>query len=322
MSESKTEDLPREASSGPIFHPDWGTHAYVSYKRNTSGLDALLAMVFPLLTESEKSEKYLTARLLQVENDHEPWAIDVRHTMLSWQVAMRVSAVEVYLQDALTFLAVYDPEFIRKRGSKQEWTYDDVRSASDNEEALWTFCGRWARSFIGDGGPMRWSKALKGGGLGKYSEKQVLELEGMWGYRHMRVHNGGRLNRDFMKRHSSLAEHLATEGLQLGDLQAWAATADTFVAEAESGIAGRLRAKLGLELITMREKVEFQRQMARWSTRHERINNKEKPEEAAERVQRATQEAEEQFALMRELFDEPAKQETATPEKELSGTPT
>ena len=31
-------DLPREAQQGPIFHPDFGTHAYTSYLSNIQGL--------------------------------------------------------------------------------------------------------------------------------------------------------------------------------------------------------------------------------------------------------------------------------------------
>jgi hypothetical protein len=71
-----------------------------------------------------------------------------------------MSAVEVYLQNALTFLAVYDEQFMRSRAAKQEWKYDEIRTASDNDDVLWTFSNQWARAFIGDGGPARRSKAL------------------------------------------------------------------------------------------------------------------------------------------------------------------
>lgn len=148
------DDLPREARSGPIFHPDWGTHAYEKYRATITGLDALIAMVFAQDDESDKSRTELERRRQEINDRHSgPWAIDVGHVMLSWQTAMRVSAVEVFLQDALTFLAVYDEEFIRTRKSDQTWSYGEVRTASDNDDMLWTYCYRWARSFIGNGGP-------------------------------------------------------------------------------------------------------------------------------------------------------------------------
>lgn len=176
-------ELPREARTGPIFHPDWGTHAYERYSGYVRELDALFAMVFPMDVDAERSARYLAARRLRVENHFSgPWAINVGRAMLSWQVAMRVSAVEVYLQNALTFLAVYDPQFIRSRGSKQEWDYDAIRVASDNDDVLWTFCNQWARSFVGDGGPQRWSSALHRAGLGEFAESDLTNLEAMWAF--------------------------------------------------------------------------------------------------------------------------------------------
>lgn len=90
------DDLPREARTGPIFHPDWGTHAYAAYHGNVTGLDALLATVFADKQEPDEDRASLARRRQAIENRFSgPWAIDVGHTMLSWQVAMRVPAVEV-----------------------------------------------------------------------------------------------------------------------------------------------------------------------------------------------------------------------------------
>lgn len=297
------DDLPREARTGPIFHPDWGTHAYASYNANTTGLNALLAMVFPEEHEAEDARATLVQRRARVEARYSgPWRIDVGRTMLSWQVAMRVSAVEVYLQDALTFLAVYDPEFIRKRGSEQSWTYDDVRTASDNDDILWSYGAQWAQSFIGKGGPRRWAGSLEGSGLGRFAVADVATLEAMWGYRHLRVHNAARLTRDFVARHQSVAEDLAREDLQLPLLQAWAATADAFVKSVEGGIAGRLRARLGPELIKERERIEFERQM---SVLHERMRRNliAKFPDAAARIESAWADPDENVssALLQEL---------------------
>lgn len=296
------EELPREARRGPIFHPDWGTHAFERYNGHVRGMDALLAMVFPMAADTDRSKRYLEARRLQVENDFSgPWAIDVRHSMLSWQVAMRVSAVEVYLQNALTFLAVYDEEFIQSRGSKQDWTYETIRSSSDNDDALWTFCNQWARTFIGDGGPARWSKALNRSGLGIFGDADVDELEAMWGYRHMRVHHAGQFTREFIQRHRDLAQRIYENGLKLPDLEHWSEAANRFVESAEKGIVGRLKATLGDSLIKERQNAEFERQMGQHRARWERIQ--QVPEEQRDaQVAAGIAKAEERFALMHELF--------------------
>lgn len=299
----ETDNLPREAQTGPIFHPDWGTHAYSRYDANIVGLDALLAMVFPLLNETEKSKRYLKARIFKIENDFSgPWSVNLEHSMLSWQVAMRVSAVEVYLQDSLTFLAVYDPEFIRSRGSKQEWDYDLIRTSSDNNDAVWTFCNRWAKGFIGEGGPRRWAKSLQGSGLGRYEESSIISLEAMWGYRHMRIHNGGRLSREFIARHGEIAESLIQNGLQIEDIQKWSDTARSFVMSAEKSISGRLKAKLGENLIKDRQEKESERQMAWLDERYKNILNSETEEERTRRISRNEQAFKEKCELMDELF--------------------
>ena len=256
-------DLPKEASTGPIFHPDWGTHAYASYNASTTGLDALLALVLGFEQDDEAIRAARERERTAIENAFSgPWAIDLTHTMLSWQVAMRVSAVEVYLQDALTFLAVYDPEFIRSRGSTQSWDYDAARMASDDGTVVWGFCGNWARAFIGDGGPAKWARSLEGSGLGRFAADDVAALEAMWGYRHLRIHNSARFSPEFVRRHPAVAERLWRDGLARADFDSWRETADRFVTAAETGIAGRLRARLGEALIKGREQAEMDRQFA------------------------------------------------------------
>jgi hypothetical protein len=262
-----------------------------------------MSMVFPIEGDTERSARYLTARRLQIENGYSgPCAIDVRHAMLSWQVAMRVSAVEVYLQNALTFLAVYDAEFMRSRGSKQEWDYDAMRLASDNDDAIWTFCERWARTFVGDGGPLRWSKALQRSGLGQFDDPDVIDLEAMWGYRHMRIHHAGQFTREFIQRHRGLAERLWSEGLKPADVERWSAAAGRFVDASERGIADRLKARLGAELIEQRQHAEFERQLEDIDKRHEEMMKEESDEARQARISKAIADAEERFALMQELF--------------------
>lgn len=270
---TKENKLPREALSGPIFHPDWGTHAYADYNASITNLSALLGMVFPIGADNPRSLRLLQCRRLRVETDFAgPWGINVQYSMLSWQVAMRVSAVEAYLQDALTFLAVYDEEFIRSRKSRQQVDYDSIRNSSDYDRSLFDFCSRWARSFVGDGGPQRWVESLRGAGLGRFENTNLVELEAMWGYRHVRVHNGGRLTAEFATRHPEATERLGAHGLVLSDFNAWCAEADSFVFEAERGIAGRLKARLGETLVSAREQAELDRQVSWLKDRYHELN--------------------------------------------------
>lgn len=296
--------LPREAGSGPIFHPDWGTHAYADYNAGITNLNALLGMVFPIDADTPRSLRLLEGRRLRIENDFSgPWGIDVQYSMLSWQVAMRVSAVEAYLQDALTFLAVYDDEFIRSRKSLQQVDYDSIRSSSDYDRTLFDFCSRWARNFVGDGGPRRWIESLRGAGLGRFGSTNLSQLESMWGYRHVRIHNGGRLTPEFATRHPEVTERLGEHGLTLSDFEAWSKEADSFVGEAESGIAGRLRARLGETLVAARERAEFDRQVTSLRERYEALNKDLTENEINERIARQEAEFEARVKRMDEPFE-------------------
>jgi hypothetical protein len=296
--------LPREAQAGPIFHPDLGTHAFAAYHANTTGLNALLAFVFGHDHDSAEARDELARRRQVVDEAFSgPWAIDLGYTALSWQVAMRVSAVEVYLQDALTFLAVYDPDFIRGRGSEQTWGYDDFRTASDADAVLWAYCDRWARNFIGDGGPTRWAAALQRAGLGEFADADVAELEAMWGYRHMRVHNGGRFSPEFVRRHPTAAEAIWNDGLQLAQVKAWIEKANAFVRTAERAIAARLRARLGTALIEERERVRFEASMRKLDIRF-KDRLKQRFPDRAERIEEAFSNTDhsEWYSLVHELL--------------------
>lgn len=296
--------LPREARAGPIFHPDWGTHAYADYNASITNLSALLGMVFTIDADTPRSLRLLEGRRLRIENDFAgPWGIDVQYSMLSWQVAMRVSAVEAYLQDALTFLAVYDEEFIRSRKSRQQVDYDSIRNSSDYDRPLFDFCSRWARNFVGDGGPRRWVESLRGAGLGRFDSTNLAELEAMWGYRHVRIHNGGRLTPEFATRHPEVTERLGEHGLTLSDFAAWCEEADAFVGEAEGGIAGRLRARLGETLVSAREQAELDRQMTWFKERYETLNKDQTEYEINERIARSQVECEARVKLMNEPFE-------------------
>ena len=306
---NNSDELPREAGAGPIFHPDWGTHAYASYQANTTGLAALLAMVLPEESDDLEARQYLLHRRSDVDNRYSgPWAIDTERTMLSWQIAMRVSAVEVYLQDALTFLALYDRDFMRSRGSVQHWDYDAIRHASDTDNALWTYCNRWARGFVADGGPKRWAGALHRSGLGRFDDIDLDQLEAMWGYRHLRIHNAGRLTPDFARRHSSEADLLWKEGLSHSRAMQWTTGADEFVDRIEAGVAGRLRARLGQELIAEREQLEMDRQFGFFDAQFKRGLLTRYPNERV-RIEAAWAEDDSRRAISAELLARIADEE-------------
>lgn len=76
-----------------------------------------------------------------------------------------------------------------------------------------------------------------------------------------------------------------------------------FVAAAEKGIVGRLKATLGPDLIDQRQNAEFERQMAFFAERRKRALS-EVPEEVLQaRFDNALTDAMQKSELMAELFD-------------------
>jgi hypothetical protein len=255
------ESLPVELSSAQILNPDGNTFAHSVFGSHLTELEALLALAFAdpglIVRDTARSRFFLQARIDCIENDLSgPWAIDVRDAMLRWQVVMHVAAVEVYLKEALTTLALFDPKLMRERASKQEWSYENLRTASDSSSVLREFCYRWARSEIdGGAGPRKWVAWLAGIGVPPIPEDDIFQLEQIWGLRHLQVHSGGSLTCEFIRRHPDLADKLYADGLQLSDLIGWRETMQKFVDSVEGAITGRLRAYRPKEIAEGKERL-------------------------------------------------------------------
>lgn len=247
-----SRDIPREVRHASILSVNGSTGAYNVFNANMTQLESLLCLAFShqsfRLADTPRSQFFLQSRIDCIENDLSgPWVIQPRSAMLSWQVVMLVTAVEVYLKEALTTLALFDPTLMRERESVQKFSYDDLRAASDSDSVLRDFCYNWARSKIdGRGGPPAWMEWLRGIGVSPLSSDKVTELDGVWGLRHQQVHDGGLPTPEFIRRHRSLAERLfANEGITLDDLLSWRELATELVGQVEQAIVGRLTAHLG-----------------------------------------------------------------------------
>jgi hypothetical protein len=254
------DHLAREARDAAILTVDGNTPAYNIFDGHLTQLEALLSLAFASeklrMGDTPRSEFFLQSRIDRIENDYSgPWHIEVRPAMLQWQLVMHVTAVEVYLKEVLTSLALFDPKLMFGRDSKQEWSYSDIREASDRDTVLREFCYRWARSMVdGAGGPYKWVRWLAGIGVPPLSDVDVATLEGVWGLRHLQVHSGGRLTPEFVRNHRMLAEKLYNEGLSLDDLLEWRDVIHRFVEGIEKAVTGRLRAQLSDEIAAGQER--------------------------------------------------------------------
>lgn len=302
-SPKKGGDLPREVREHPILSVSDDSAAYNVFDANMTQLEATLCLAFShesfRLHDTARSEFFLQSRIECIENDLSgPWSIDVRYAMLKFQIVMLVTAVEVYLKDVLTTLAMFDPGLMTERESSQEWHYADIRDASDRDTVLREFCYRWARSRIdGGGGPARWVDWLKGLGVPVLGVEDIAELEALWGLRHLYVHSGRAITPEFARRHPELAEKLLAHGIDLEDALRWRSVCWSFVNLVERALVGRLRARRGHEIAEGQERTA-QAMMATLDANHKRMLEVESESDRAIRVTRAMAEAQERFWRM------------------------
>jgi hypothetical protein len=153
-------------------------------------------------------------------------------TVTLWQVVMLVTCVEAYLQDLLAIAASVDPELMDK--SQQAAAYADVISATSLEELASELRARWARRWLGDGGPTRWISRLERMGARGYPDGLARRLELIWGIRHVVVHAAGVATADFVKRHPGVAA-AAGDRVRVGikDLQGFLAAAGAILEPTE-----------------------------------------------------------------------------------------
>jgi hypothetical protein len=182
----------------------------------------------------------------------------VEATMLKWQVVMRVTAVEVYLQEALAHYALYDPEFLRARNVKQEWTFEDLFDHSETDSVLWAFCLRWSHGFVGKGSPQSWGTKLQKMGVPEFADGDLQTLDALWGFRHCVVHHGGKVSREFLLRHPKEAESIERDGLSAKDIVAFSASSNRFVMAIDDFIVGTFKRKLGTGRIEALQKLQME----------------------------------------------------------------
>ncbi|GAB1343101.1 hypothetical protein [Gemmatimonas sp.] len=298
-----SDELPRELRETLILTVEGNTPAYNIFGAQLIELEALLSLALASeklrMTDTPRSEFFLQSRIDRIENDYSgPWHIEVRPLMLRWQIVMHVTAAEVYLKEALTTLALFDPNLMAERDSKQEWKYDDVRAATDRDSMLREFCYRWARSIVdGSGGPAKWVRWLVGLGVPALSDDDISTLEGVWGLRHLQVHSGGHLTPEFIRRHRSLADKLYREGLTLDDLLGWRALIEKFVKGVETAVSGRLKARLAPQIAAGQERTgEYMMEILR--RRYDDAVAELGEDELVRRANSRVREAEERFWRM------------------------
>lgn len=119
-----------------------------------------------------------------------------------WLIVTLVTCTETYLQDVLAYYAEIDPDLMG--GSKQAALYEEVVSAGSIEELAAELRSKWARNWVDDGGPKRWIERFVKMGARGYPDSLVVEMEALWGLRHVIIHRAGRATADLIRRHPHL----------------------------------------------------------------------------------------------------------------------
>jgi hypothetical protein len=213
-------------------------------------LDALLCMVHADASispnDTDHSRMLLQARVEFVNSGHSgPWAIDVRRSMLDWQIVVQVAAVEVYLKDALATFAQFNPELLRGRSVKQEWSYEQVLFSTEYDRTLHDFCARWSRGLVDSGGPVKWVKQLEAMGARGYDVADVDLMRLMWALRNLHVHHGGMPTSEFINQHRGYVEDHLDQPMGLSEWIDMRDASRRFVQTTDAFISKRLQDVMG-----------------------------------------------------------------------------
>jgi hypothetical protein len=161
--------------------------------------------------------------------------------MHEWQIVMAITFAETFLHDVLVECAQVDPTVL---GEAQPTTSFSEVSVAESLEALkHEMFSKWARSFVDDGGPTKWTRRLTVLGV-RGLPTELRELEEAWGIRHSIVHRAGVVSTDFARRHPSLkgevGEHI---DLSAPQVIRYVELIDQFVLPIDASFAARFVAR-------------------------------------------------------------------------------
>jgi len=161
--------------------------------------------------------------------------------MHEWNAVMVVTFAETFLHDVLVEAAQLDSTILGDAEPKV--SYADISVVESLAELRVEALSRWARGFVDDGGPSRWSSRLLGMGV-RGHDSEIGTLEELWGIRHAVVHRAGVVSAEFLRRHPGLASRVG-EKLSVSPerVNGYIESVDRFVDAVDSAFAGRLRAK-------------------------------------------------------------------------------
>jgi hypothetical protein len=226
------------------------TTAASLFNAHCQEVDALLCMVFSDRSvspdDTDHSRSLLQARVELINEAHSgPWAIDVQAAMLRWQIVVQVAAVEVYLKDALATFALFNPDVLRGRSVRQEWSYEQVAFSSHYDRTLHDFCARWARNVVDGGGPKKWVERLEGMGASGFNSSDTELMRVMWALRNLHVHHGGNLTPEFIDQHRAFVTEHGEKAMSLAEWLAMRDASRRFVNTTDDFISERLQALMG-----------------------------------------------------------------------------
>jgi hypothetical protein len=120
-----------------------------------------------------------------------------------WYVVMLVTFGEAFLHDALAECAAADVTIMGN--TEQKASYSEIVSLGTFEAIEQELRSRWARNFVDDGGPRKWTARLEKMFGSQYTPDAITQMEEAWGVRHMVVHHAGVTTSEFVQRHPILA---------------------------------------------------------------------------------------------------------------------
>jgi hypothetical protein len=157
-----------------------------------------------------------------------------------WHIAMAATFAETFLHDVLVECCLVDPSLLGEADPSA--SYEEIVSATSLEALKANIYSKWARSFVDDGGPHRWSDRLSRMGVSALPSSVPI-LEEAWGIRHVIVHHAGVVSAEFVRRHPNLK---ATVGqrieLEPQQVIRYVQAMGAFVAPIDESFAARIAA--------------------------------------------------------------------------------
>jgi len=202
-------------------------------KRLEKGIRAAQEIVNDKLSADASSDmEVIRIAVDQIGEDVRAYVNETRFTV-QWLCVMLVTFVTTYLEDALVYLAVHNPEWMKEA---DPLSYQAIFEAETTDELRSEMIRRWADKSV-QAGPRGWFALLKKLGARDYKDETQFLLTHLWDVRNRVIRDRGTADASFVKAYGSLKLTCGTnipltnETLKwwLGGLSHFTETTDRFI---------------------------------------------------------------------------------------------